>query len=136
MAVEQNASVCEGQMNEEQYINWKADIISDYSQEAFSLWAVLGIILYGYWGDWQALWRLKTYLFFFLGYLASFFLLSRFNYSIIMAFARRRSAHIASLTGKAREKALSRDHLAIRFLQITVNILATLLTFLSMERFF
>ena len=60
-------------MNEDQYLNWKADIISDYRREAFGLWAVLGIILYGYSGGWQALWRPKTYGFFFLGYLAAFF---------------------------------------------------------------
>ena len=79
-------------MDEEQYLNWRADIISDYRQEAFSLWAVLGIILYGYWGGWQAFWQLKTYTFFLLGYLAGFFLLSQINYSIIMTFARRRAA--------------------------------------------
>jgi hypothetical protein len=122
---EPDASGREGQVNEDQYINWKADIFSDYRQEAFSLWAVLGIILYGYWGGWQALWRLKTYVFFLLGYLAGYFLLSRINYAIIMAFARRRAAPIARLADKAREKALSRDRLVIRFLQITGNLLAT-----------
>jgi hypothetical protein len=136
MPAEPDASVREGQMDVDQYLNWKADIITDYRQEAFSIWAVLGIILYGYWGGWQALWRLKTYGFFVLGYLAGFFLLSRINCLIIMAFARRRAGPIASLVGKAKEKALSRDRLVIRFLQVTVNILATLITFLAMERFF
>jgi hypothetical protein len=130
------ASGREALLNEDQYLNWKADIISDYRQEAFSLWTVLGISLYGYFGGWQALSRLKTYGFFLVGYLASVFLLSRINYAIIMAFARRRAGPIASLPGAAREKALSRNRLVIRFLQITVNLLATLLTFLVMERFF
>ena len=136
MSAEPDASVREEQLDEDQYLNWKADIITDYRQEAFSLWAALGIILCGYQEGWQALWRLKTYGFFLLGYLAGFFLLSRINYLIIMAFARRRAAPIARLAGKAREKALSRDRLVIRFLQVTVNLLATLLTFLAMERFF
>ena len=109
-------------MNEDQYLNWKADIISDYRREAFSLWTVLGIILYGYFGGWQALWRLKTYGFFFLGYLAAFFLLSRINYAIIIAFARRRAGPIASLAGAAREKAISRERLIVRSLQITINL--------------
>ena len=123
-------------MDQDQYLNWKTDIISDYRQEAFSLWTVLGIILYGYFGGWQALWRLKTYGFFLVGYLTGVFLLSRINYAIIMAFARWRAGPITSLPGAAREKALSRDRLVIRFLQITVNLLATLLTFLVLERFF
>jgi hypothetical protein len=120
----------------DQYLNWRADIISDYRQEAFSLWTVLGIILYGYWGGWQALGRLQTYGFFLVGYLAGFFLLSRINYSIIMAFARRRATPIAGLAGKARERALLRDRLVIRFLQISVNLLAALLTFAALERLF
>ena len=123
-------------MDEDQYLNWKADVITDYRQEAFSLWAALGIILCGYQEGWQAFLRLKTYGFFLLGYLAGFFLLSRINYWIITAFARRRAAPIARLAGRARERALSRDRLVIRFLQITVNLLATLLTFLAMERCF
>ena len=123
-------------MDEDQYLNWKTDIINDYRQEAFRLWAALGIILCGYQEGWQALWRVKTYGFFLLGYLAGFFLLSRINYWIITAFARRRATPIARLAGRARERALSRDRLVIRFLQITVNLLATLLTFLAMERCF
>lgn len=136
MPAEPDAPVREGHVDEDQYLNWKADIITDYRQEALSLWAVLGIILYGYHYGWQALWRLKTYGFFLLGYLVGFFLLSRINYWIIMAFARRRAAPIARLAGGAREQALARERLVIRFLQITVNLLATLLTFLAMERLF
>jgi hypothetical protein len=120
-------------VDEERYLNWKMDIISDYCQEAFSLWTVLGIFLYGYFGGWQALWRLKTYGFFLVGYLAGFFLLSRINYAIIMAFARRRAGPITRLPGAAREKALSRDRLVIRFLQITVNLFTPLITFLVLE---
>jgi hypothetical protein len=136
MPAEPDAPVREGHVDEDQYLNWKADIITDCRQEAFSLWAALGIILYGYQYGWQALWRLETYGFFLLGYLAGFFLLSRINYWIIMAFARRRAAPIARLAGGAREQALTRERLVIRFLQITVNLLAALLTFLAMERFF
>jgi hypothetical protein len=132
---EPGASGREGQVNEDQYLNWKADILTDYRREAFSLWAVLGIILYGYWGGWQAFWRLKTWVFFLVGYAAGFFLLSRINYAIIIAFARRRATPIANLAGKPREKALFRDRLVIRFLQFSVNLLAALLTFLTMERF-
>jgi hypothetical protein len=123
-------------VNEDQYLNWRADIVSDYRQEAFSLWTVLGIILCGYFGGWPAFCQLKTYGFFLLGYLAGFFLLSRINYAIIMAFTRRRATPIARLAGKARERALSRDRLLIRFLQISVNLLAALGTFVALERFF
>jgi hypothetical protein len=123
-------------MDEERYLNWKMDIVADYRQEAFVLWTVLGIILTGYRGGLQALWQGKTYVFFLLGYLAGYFLLSRINYAIIMAFARRRGSFVARLTGNAMEQALSRDRLVIRFLQFSVTILATLLTFFIMERYF
>jgi hypothetical protein len=123
-------------LNQDQYLNWKTEIITDYRQEAFSLWTMLGIILYGYFGGCQAIWRLKTYGFFLFGYLAGVFLLSRINYAIIMAFARWRAGPLNKLPAAAREKALSRDRLVIRFLQISVNLLATLITFLVLERCF
>ena len=59
MPAEAGASVREGQLDEDQYLNWKTDIIIDYRPKAFSLWAALGIILCGAWGGGQALWRLK-----------------------------------------------------------------------------
>ena len=58
------------------------------------------------------------------------------NYAIIIAFARRRAGHIASLAGAAREKAISRQRLIVRSLQITINLGAPLLTFWALDRLF
>jgi len=52
-----------------------------------------------------------------------------------IASARRHAGAIAKLTGATWEKAISHERLIVRSLQITVNLLAALLTFLALERF-
>ncbi len=124
-------------MDEVQYVNWRADLISEYRHEALSLWIILGIVFYGYVEGYAALFRLKTWVFFLLGGLAGSLVISRINYAIIMAFARRRGSYLAGLAGSDRyAKTLNRDRLVIRFFQVSVTLLTIILTFWILERIF
>ncbi len=124
-------------MDEVQYVNWRADIISEYRHEALSLWIILGIVFYGYFDGYAALFRLKTWVFFLVGALAGSLVISRINYAIIMAIARRRGSHLAGLAGTDRyAQTLNRDRLVIRFFQVSVMLLTIILTFWTLERIF
>jgi hypothetical protein len=124
-------------MDEVEYLNWRAGVISDYRHEALRLWVILGIVLYGYFEGYEAFFRLKTWMFFLLGGLVGSLVIGRINFAIIMAMARRRGSYLASLAGTDQHaKTLHRDRLIIRFFRESVTFFTTIFTFWALERFF
>jgi hypothetical protein len=110
-------------MNEEEYRIWKAGIVADYRLEGVCIFLGLGLLLHLKAGGWQALTTPKAALYFFAGFLFSYFLVGEINYRIIITRARLRVKAYKQMSIGEQVAEITRSRHIVRFLQMLTCLL-------------